>query len=356
MKQLWAGSAKKLIGDCKMYCVFVSLEDNPWTEEEKKKTLKESKEGLKWLEEQAEENDIELSFEMECLNEEEDVVIPENMDRLSDHSKKIEILQSIVEQLEYESITEFYLDMKEEDVSTHILFLFHVFDRSYMTSFAVEDVDQRMEVNIVFMQESIGRISSMVVAHETLHAYSAQDLYDVDGTDDGKAAMNRAAERFPNEIMMVYKNEVGECEMSEFTTFLLGWHNEPDDWYSEIAQPYNQQALQTFLDYHDQFDESGQLIVESEDEDVSFESDEGYDYVRYILNEDDGLAVWKKLDPKEEEDETQFDEDRQDDNYYYLKEKSTGISYTVPKKGGQGFIQEVNQNEWVPFCKMSPKG
>jgi|GEM_PF-4287507 len=47
MNKIWDGSARKLVGDCLMLCVFVSS-DESWDDSDKQKTLKGALRAAKW--------------------------------------------------------------------------------------------------------------------------------------------------------------------------------------------------------------------------------------------------------------------------------------------------------------------
>lgn len=107
--QMWSGSAKKLTGNCVMVCAFVSTEDNPWSEEDREKVLEDSRTALDWISEKASDYEAEVSFEIDCLNQDDDDAIIEEYPELdTPYEKKQEIVQTIlVDQLEYESVTDF---------------------------------------------------------------------------------------------------------------------------------------------------------------------------------------------------------------------------------------------------------
>lgn len=217
-----------------------------------------------------------------------------------------------------------------------------------MLSFPIEDKDQLLEVDIVFR-----KVDPQIIAHETLHAYSAHDLYDVMGTPEGNKAQEKAREWYPKEIMLTTSYPLEESEFSEYTAFLVGWDVEPEDWFEEICQPYNKKGLKFAMDNYENYDENGNLVVNSEEADVAFEEDEA-EFTRYIVNENENLVLWKKYD-YETEEEIEFQEDRQDDNFYYIQNAETKTYITVPKKGGSSFVWVNDTKKWEVRCSMSPK-
>ncbi|HMV80442.1 MAG TPA: hypothetical protein PK453_03845 [Leptospiraceae bacterium] len=358
MQTIWGGTAKKLKGNCLVIGAFISEGDNVWSVKEKKSTWAEVEKAMNWLTKQAEEYEVDLSFELLPVNLEEESedeagdAIIDRLPRLADNAKKKnKAVNDACIELGYESVTDFYQSIIEgyADYSVHFLMLLNADDRSYMTTCPIDDEVKFLELNMVFKNN--GKINSFVVAHETLHAYSAMDLYNVAGDEAGKEAEEASKERCENEVMCAYQNDVENSAVSDYTAFLIGWHDEPEDWYEEITQPFNRTKLKFIMNTYHHFDDDGNLSVETEEELLKYSYEAG-ELTRIRLNEDDNLIQWRHYDNESEEEE-EYWETGTDANYYYLDGKFIHTGITVPKKSGQAYIlYDVNQ-KYEPWVQMT---
>ena len=348
MHQFWCGSAKKLIGNCVAVAVFIS-EGEVWTEDDKTATLENLDMALHWIKEQTTEYDIEVHFETYCVNPEEDIVL-DHIPQIDDGGDvKEEAIKQIAEQLEYESITEFYDSIKSEyeGYNIHFLFLNHNSEgRCHMYSVPIDHADRNLEYNMLYRYEG-GIPSTFILAHETLHAYSAMDLYDVYGTKAGARAMRNAEKRFPHEVMLAPFDDLEQSELSEVTAFLVGWHNDPEDWYPTVIQPHDEDGFASFLKSHGHFDENGEIIIENEEELARYKF-EGGEIVRYQINEQEDLIHWKIEDS---DDESEYWEDSMDDNFYYLHDKNSPDKISIPINSGTAFSANTS-DEYEAWTEM----
>ncbi len=355
MNKIWDGSARKLVGDCLMLCVFVSS-DESWDDSDKQKTLKGALRAAKWLEEQAAEYDIEANFIIKCANKEEDIYIENFPPFNSSHNEKVIALQDVVKQFEYKSLTHFYNDIEKHypEHNIHVLFFINSVGRSYMTSFYINDEDQFVEVNVVFKGSDTQNITDWVIVHETLHAYGAYDLYNdnVATIPEAKKAMDYVKKHFPNEVMCVHSKNLDETELSEFTAFLIGWHEEPEKWYFDMVQPAHRKNLEFAMKNFENFDENGNFIVEEEEINANFYNN-AREFNRYIVNENEDLIIWREH-IYETEEELEYLETGNDENYYYLTPQTEGVKITIPKKGG-GSCYKLNSetNKYEIWCKVT---
>ncbi len=342
-----------------MIGAFISEGDNVWTVEEKKSTWADVEKAMNWISEQAKEYDTEVSFELLPVNLEEgseeeagDAII-DRLPRLADDVKlKNKAVEQACIELGYESVTDFYHSLIEgySDYSVHFMLLLNADDRSYMTTCPIDDEKKFLELNMVFKNN--GKINSFVLAHETLHAYSAMDLYNVGGSEEGKTAEDASKEKCPNEVMCSYQHDVSDSAVSDYTAFLVGWHDEPEDWYAEITQPHNKARLEFIMNSFSYFDDDGNLSVESEEEILKY-SYEGGEFTRIRLNEDDNLIQWRHYDNETEEEE-EYWETLKDANYYYLEGKFVHTNITVPVSSvGQGYILYDVGGKYEPWVQMT---
>lgn len=344
MQMIWGGSAKKLLGNCLAVGIFVSEGDDPWTEEAKQATWENVEKGMQWLGETGEEEyDVSISFECLCLNPEEDVVL-DKIPRFDDGSDMEEKLTSVVEQLGYENLTHFYQSIKEdyEDYNIHIMFLYNIESRAHMNSVSIDHPIEILEFNNMYRTTEYSEseddmvladaINVATIVHESLHAYGAMDLYNVYESPEGEEAEKRLTKRFPNEIMLTTSNELKESEISEFTAFLIGWHNEPEAWYKTIIQPFDKDALVHIIKNHEHFDDQGNLVINDEEEILRYRYEEGT-FSRFKINGSDHLVHWKQF-IEESEEEIEYWENSEDDNFYYVTAKEIPDSFSIPKTSG----------------------
>ena len=61
-------------------------------------------------------------------------------------------------------------------------------------------------------------------------------------------------------------NDLEELEINELTAFYLGWHGDPKPWYTKVVNPYSVSDLKYLMNNHIHYDESGNLVIEEEEE------------------------------------------------------------------------------------------
>lgn len=335
MDKMWKGSSRKLLGDCMVLSVFVSDDDEQkWSEEDKNKTLKILDKAIDWIGEQGAEYEVEFSFESVCLNPRKDIRIDVLPTWSCDIKLKADAFQQIMEQLGYDDATAFYEYIKNEydGYNIAVLFFMNQEERSYMHPLKVNHPDEFLDINVNYKSPSTHLPYISTVAHELLHAFTAQDLYNVAVTPEGEAAWKRAAARFPKEIMLYCGNDVSENVLSEYTAFLIGWHSEPQKWYLDIAQPGNKKSLEQYMRTHANFDDDGELIIEEETH-VAYYFNDDRELNRYMVNSNDYLHIWREY-INETEEEIEYTETWESDADFYLTSQTDGTKITVCKKGG----------------------
>jgi hypothetical protein len=292
----WTGSAKTLRGDCKMICVFASdNECERWSEEDKEKIKENVDRAWEWIVEKASEYDVEINPQIEFLNEDEDVTCDYIRD-LDSEKGSFDVFEDMIQQLGYESTTEFYETFKKEGVNSHFVFFVNKDGRSYQTTLNVQHADASLEINVNFLC-GVGTI-----IHEALHAYGAVDLYNVIGTADGEKAARYASKHFPNEVMLSSGDDLDALEISPFNAFMVGWHKEYDDTYLKLLPKDCRPHFQEIMDNIENFDEEGNLIIETEDEVAVYVSEDGYEFRRYRINSSESIYLWKEFRPDDDTD------------------------------------------------------
>lgn len=349
MRTFWGGSAKKLNGKCLVVGIFISEEDKPWTEEGRKNTWKNVKNAMNWIQKNAEDYDVDLEFEYKCMNEEDDIVL-DKIPLFEDSMEEADTaISKVLEELDFESPADFYENLKEEyeDHSLHIMFFANKDSRAYMNSVEMDNAGKELEYNMIYTEEGV--VTSFAVAHEALHVYSAMDLYNVSDTPEGAAAEKRTTKRFPKEVMMTAVDDAEETELSEVTAFLIGWHNEPKQWYTTLMQPGAGEVMTFLLKNHKNFDENGDIRIEDEEELVKYKY-KGGEFVRLKINGSDDFIHWKHLDTDSEE-ESEYWEDSSDEDFYYLTHKKSAKEISVPKETGTCF-QLDKSGEFQPWLEV----
>ncbi|TGN18774.1 hypothetical protein [Leptospira idonii] len=355
MNKFWGGSAKKMLGHCLAVGIFISEEGSDvWTEEEKKESWANLEKALAWLTKQAEEYGVTVQFETHCPNWEEDIVlekIPGYEDYDPEETKVV--VNEIASQLGYDDITAMYHGIKEEyeGYNIHFMFFANADDRAHMSSVDVADEIRLLEYNMLYRAPG-EPIDSFTFAHESLHAYSAMDLYNVYQTKQGAASEKIAKKRFESEVMLVDTGEgIEKSELSEFTAFLVGWHDDPKSWYAAMVQPHDEEAFAEFLKNHQHFDESGNVIIEEEEEVLRYSFEEGT-IVRYTINGSEDLIHWRRFDAEGEE-EYGYWESYTDENYYCLTDKNSAEELAIPFEGGMALIKYSPDQEYEDWLEVS---
>lgn len=293
----WTGSAKTLIGDCKMVCVFASDDEcEVWSEEAKEEIKENVEKAWNWIVKMAEEHGIELNPQTEYLNEDEDVTYEFIPDADSKKGDIVTPFESMIQQLGYESNTDFYESVKEESVNTHFIFFINKYGRSYASTLNINHADTSLEINVNFSPDVF------TIIHETLHAYGAIDLYNVHGTPEGAKAEKYAYKHFPNEVMLCKASSLEELEISPLNTLMIGWHREFDETFLKLVTPEARGWIQEMVDNIENFDQDGNLIVDTMEEVAVYVSEEGIEFHRYQINGTESIYLWKEFGSEYDED------------------------------------------------------
>lgn len=353
MKMLWSGTAKKLIGDCLVVTIFVSEEGNKWSKKEKKETWENVLKGMDWIATQAKEYDVEVNFQYLCMNMDKDISVGSIPIFGDDLEETDDLLGKLADELEYEDLTDMYQSIKKDytEYNIHFLLLVNKDGRSYMCDSQINDAVKSLEYNIVYTEE--GKISSSTVAHEALHSYTAFDLYNYKETKEGEKIEKKAYKKLKEEIMLTSESDVENAILSEFTAFLVGWHNEPKEWYRKIVQKDDLESLNFLMKNCKNFDEQGNLIIDLEDEIAKYKYSDGK-FIRYKINNNDDLVHWKHF-PKDS-DEEELWETSEDDEYYYLESKSSVDTFLIPKESGLSYkapFDADDYDEWEEMKKQA---
>lgn len=293
----WTGSAKTLRGDCKVICVFSSDEQSKvWSEKKKDKVKEDVNNAWNWIVEKAAEYDVEINPQTEFLNEEEDVTFEFIPDADSEEGNIVDPFESMIQQLGYETTTDFYEAVKEEGVNTHFIFFVNKDGRSYQSNLNIYHRDCNLEINVVFWC-GVGTI-----IHETLHAYGAIDLYNVNDTPEQQKVVDYVEENYPNEVMLHSSDKLDTLVLSPFNAFMVGWHRDYDDSYFNFVTEESSSWLQEMIDNIESFDEDGNLVIDSMEEVSVYVSEEGVEFHRYKINGTESIYLWREFGPDDDKE------------------------------------------------------
>ncbi|HMV77142.1 MAG TPA: hypothetical protein PK453_03560 [Leptospiraceae bacterium] len=326
----WDGSAKKLNGRCLIIALFISRKKKPWKKKGKKNALLSLKQGIDWIKNESEKYKVKLKIDFICLNMEEDISV-KKIPKIEAPYEDMEVIMfKVLKKLGYESPEDFYekMNRKYRDTSFHIIFFANEKGRPYMHYVDMNNEKKMLEFNMIFKEN--GKIDPFTVVHETLHAYSAVDLYNVNETKKGQKISDRVEKRFPTEVMLCASEDIENPELSELTAFLVGWHSDPKDWYASMIQPDDKEEVEFLLKHHESFDEKGFVIIKKEKELLRYESDD-FIISRIEINSNPDLIHWKQIS-KHSGDTVEYWENSQDSYYYNMTDKKSLLTIAVPKR------------------------
>ncbi len=346
----WDGSAKKLNGKCMIIVLFVSRKDKPWKKKARKRAMQSLEKGIDWIKNESKKYKVKLDFDFICLNMDEHIFI-KKIPKIEAPYEDMEVVMfKVLKKLGYESPEDFYEKMSIEykDTSFHIIFFANEKGRPYMHYVDMNNEKKMLEFNLIFKEN--GKIDPMTVVHETLHAYSAVDLYNVKETKKAQKISDRVEKKFPNEVMLCASEDIENPELSELTAFLIGWHNKPKDWYASMIQPDDQEEVDFLLKHHESFDEKGFVIIKKEKEVLWYESDE-FTITRIEINDNPELVHWKQVDKKTKET-VEYWENSQDSYYYNMTDKKSLLTIAIPKRKKGYCYKEDAEGDYIKTVKV----
>lgn len=233
------GSSKLLEGDNILISIFVDINGNEWTEEEKKYCKDSLEEAVTWIEKEGKAYNKQIHF-LYDMDSQSDLLYSQSIDFVVDSDSEDTNQYTyylynklwIQENIDKASIIEKY-------GTNSIGYLFFLKDEgtSYTYSHYLEDKNiNKDEMCTIFLEDSSSYGSyenPATYAHEILHLYGALDLYEGASPED----VNKyVAETYPYEIMLstydetLIPNEYGEVKMiSPITAYMLNWVEEVDE-------------------------------------------------------------------------------------------------------------------------------
>lgn len=207
--QISLGSAKKLSGSIKINAVFVNGDSSLWTKKEKDKYLSVLYKNMGWLSIKGRQYKANISFSIDTSNYFSPLSIFKNREK--------EEIGKIVNKYANNDQYGYSLSKKADN------FLFVFFVKCDGRSFAERSIEispnMFIEYSVIFYSywPDIDGTES-VMAHEVMHCFGANDLYD----DSDNKKDEKLQKIFPNEIMR-YVGNLNNLLISRYTANTIGW-------------------------------------------------------------------------------------------------------------------------------------
>ncbi len=225
-----AGSAYTLEGDVYQVCIFVSEKNNgKWTKSQKEKVINTVEESQKWLIKQAKEYDVKLSFQTKVFGMDKDIILDKVERGTGSGNESVDWGNRVFKKLGYKNSYEFYewVMKNTKCKNTHYVVFVEGEGRGYAMPATTEMGKEFyfMEGAVLYEKHGSTPLLSSDISHETLHTYSAWDLYET--FEQTKKNEERAKRKYPNSIMLRTSYTHDELEVDEVTAWLIGWNKKP---------------------------------------------------------------------------------------------------------------------------------
>lgn len=250
---------KKLKKKVVVYAIFVdSRYTNPWTEHDIFSTVDSINFALKWVVQQAKDNDVELEIELD-YHQNDNQIIPiegrlsrktlsgtlfavngiKNIDRWADKIGNVAlrtfepdnsiVTKTKIKPKDRERLIARLRDLHKTDNVALMYFINNYYTDELSCAVHCSSNDNPEYAIVSFKQPA-------VIAHEFLHLFGAWDLY-ITPFDNKRAAVRKKAfamKEFPNEIMAFAHRGLDSLSISPFTKYLVGWEKELDENYKNM--------------------------------------------------------------------------------------------------------------------------
>jgi hypothetical protein len=254
---------KRLTGDVVLYAIFVdSKYTNPWSRYDIETTLDSIRNAIKWIEDLAETECINLNVRLDYHQTGQGRVPIKN-----DFSKKtlsgtlykkplwsgIKDVYKWADKIAVEAgkslpadtfrITNIKNDLKNRERLIARLRDIHKTDKValmyFINNYYTDEISATFDIsndnNVEFSVVSFKNPS--VIAHEFLHIFGAYDLYvtpfDISRKEQKKK--DKLMSMFPNEIMAFAYRDLDSLNISGFTRYLIGWNKELPVEYQKLV-------------------------------------------------------------------------------------------------------------------------
>lgn len=229
-KEYNAGSAKRLSGSIYVLAVFAG--DRHWDRAGKEKLLNELYKAENWITKEAARYGKNVSFKHGTYGLDKTI----NMPVASGHgtgNEDCRVAHKVLGAVGYRSIGQFYDWFKKNEQCDNCLVI--VFaqgrGRSYAVPYAPEyDMDYFTESCIIYEAYEDGTPQiAFGIAHEVLHCFGAEDLYET--FRKPKIVEQEAKKRYGDDIMHRFDYDINNLRIDEFTAWCVGL---TDTWKDEF--------------------------------------------------------------------------------------------------------------------------
>jgi len=250
---------KDLKGSSLLYYIFIDTKTtSPWSEFDIMSTIDSVNIAVKWIEAQAQKNNIQLTIKTDYYIGKEFATITRNLPngtvkaslqqpnlkkgitelnkwadfvaRKAGESFSIINKDGIPQRQNPKNAEQLIAYLRDEYVVESVALIFLV-NNYYRTdiSFALNTFsNDHVEYAIVSYKYP------SEIAHNFLHLYGAADLHNTPLRKSSRK-IKLAADYLPNEIMQdPYAKNIWELEISDYTKYLIGWTNELDDHLNQL--------------------------------------------------------------------------------------------------------------------------
>lgn len=340
----WQGSAKKLLGDNLILVVFVSPPNNVWTKEQKDENLKEIQKGINWISQQAQIYGVQPNIKVMPLQLEKDFLLKNKKDGLDLGDN----VQNLSEELGFDNFPHILSHFRDEYLGHNVVMLFAVNISNEIGGVAHAASHGEFEYAALYPDVRYNNLlSPFTVAHELLHTYSAPDLYAYNENPAEQKAKENAVKYVHTDIMLC-EVEGEEFEISEYTAFTVGWHNNPQEWYKDISPPDYQQTIRFMMNYSRFFNDNGVLDTENASKGHIYKFQYG-EIIEWVFEEN--LSLWTLEEDNEEGYSTSIltPENNIQEGFIYLKNEQFALQ--MPPKDGKGKVDV--EGEWVDWYDVT---
>lgn len=215
------GSAKKLSGSIYILSIFAS--DTAWSEENKYELNRKLFEAEEWLKKEASKYGARITFKNGQFGYEKTVnmAVATGKGTGKENSR---VAHKAMKVIGYNSLLQFYEWVKNEEKCDNCLII--VFTKGYGRDYAVSYAPQYgndffTESCVIYEHCENGEpVYTSTIAHEILHCFGAEDLYET--FIKPKEVENLAKKKYPNDIMHRTDYNINNLNIGGFTAWCVG--------------------------------------------------------------------------------------------------------------------------------------
>jgi hypothetical protein len=219
------GSAKRLLGKACLYHIFVSDADSPWTDDEKKTVRQRAAKAHKFLKQQADRYEQQVSFVCQWKS----IAVESSIS--NDMFAHPRWTNEVIQVAAGATANDFVENLKRKHRVDQVLFVLHLnkSGRSYNLSYydGIGDA-YRAERVVCFASYPHGEATAAAtIAHEVLHGFGAGELYYPYDANDKRR--KQAEKLFPNDVMRRVEYDMSSLTIGPYTAYRIGWLDKIED-------------------------------------------------------------------------------------------------------------------------------